>query len=332
MLLSIVIPVYKVERYIAGTLSSIYDQQADESEFEVIVVDNGTPDDSMTIVKGFAEAHTNLHQVKVTINRGLSRGRNEGLKAVSGDYIWHVDSDDQISRDSIHTILNLIKGHPTVDIFGFDITKVKEQDGESFLSPILPASQRTLYNQELPNTAVCPFLQGPVQRFVFRRSFVEERKLTFVPDLQHEDLEYLPKAYFHARRVYISDRPVYRYLLRYTGSLTSSLSPQSYPDRIKIMSMLDSYKQNGDNDKASRLMLDLYIFWIAFFLLSPDKYTFEHRSDFLSFIRDNTPAIRRAALRGIPALWHFGEVKRLPLALLLYVRPLWVNTIYYRKR
>lgn len=60
MKLSIIIPIYNVEKYVNGTLSSIYDQGADEGQFEVIVVNDGTPDNSMAIVEMFADAHTNL--------------------------------------------------------------------------------------------------------------------------------------------------------------------------------------------------------------------------------------------------------------------------------
>lgn len=331
MLLSLVIPVYKVEKYVKGTLLSIFDQGVDESLFEVVVVDNGTPDNSMAIVQEVIQGHSNVKIVKIDVNRGLSRGRNAGFETAQGDFVWHIDSDDKISPNSLSSVIDLIGKHPAVDLFGFDIIKVKEQDGTELLSTILPSVFRSRYNQEVANTEVCPYLQGPVQRFVFKRSFVIDNHLSFIPDLQHEDMEYLPKAYYHARKVLISDIPVYRYLLRYTGSLTSSLSPLSYPDRIRIITMLKSYKQPDKRFASSNRMLDLFCFWIAFYLLSPDKYTTEHFPDFKRFISEHHKTIRQAAKNGIPALWHFHEMKRLPLALLLWTYPLAVYRIYFKQ-
>mgnify|MGYP000276043691 FL=1 len=69
MRLSIIIPVYKVEKYIRDTLQSIYRQQYDENLFEVIVINDGTPDDSMRIVAEFTNKHANLH----IINQKKSR-------------------------------------------------------------------------------------------------------------------------------------------------------------------------------------------------------------------------------------------------------------------
>ena len=89
MKLSIVIPVYNVEDYIRGTLDSIYNQKVDEQCFEVIVVNDGTPDNSMKIVKEFAATHQNLTIINQE-NQGLSAARNAGIKVAKGVYIWVV--------------------------------------------------------------------------------------------------------------------------------------------------------------------------------------------------------------------------------------------------
>lgn len=331
MILSIIIPVYKVEKYVRQTLESIYNQLHDESEFEVVVVDNGTPDNSMTIVKDYSAKHQNLHIATIKINKGLSLGRNRGIEDAKGDYLWHVDSDDTIAQNSLRFVCDLLKTHREVDLFGFDIIKVREDNGEEQKSAIIPRNKTAFYNKVVPADIVCPFVQGPVQRFIFKREFVEKNHLYFYPEIQHEDMEYLPKAYYFARNVFISDTPIYRYLLRNTGSLTSSLSPKSYPDRVKIMELLTSYKKNDKAFTKANRMMDLFIFWIAFFLLSPDKFTIEHQSDFLDFISDNKNKIKKAALRGIIPLWHFKEFKHIPLALMLWMNPLSIYTCYYRK-
>ncbi len=104
MQLSIIIPVYKVEKYIRDTLQSIYRQQYDENLFEVIVINDGTPDDSMRIVAEFTNKHANLHIINQK-NQGLSCARNAGLKIAQGEYVWFVDSDDTVTEESIVQVL-----------------------------------------------------------------------------------------------------------------------------------------------------------------------------------------------------------------------------------
>ena len=104
MYLSIIIPIYKVEKYIRYTLDSIYNQNANEKSFEVICVNDGTPDNSMNIVEEFKILYNNLHIINQK-NEGLSCARNAGLKIAKGDYIWFVDSDDTLEVQSISKVI-----------------------------------------------------------------------------------------------------------------------------------------------------------------------------------------------------------------------------------
>ena len=124
MQLSIIIPVYKVEKYIRDTLQSIYRQQYDENLFEVIVINDGTPDDSMRIVAEFTNKHANLHIINQK-NQGLSCARNAGLKIAQGEYVWFVDSDDTVTEESIGKVIECIE-RSKADVIGFSILKVSE--------------------------------------------------------------------------------------------------------------------------------------------------------------------------------------------------------------
>ena len=87
MLLSIIIPVYNVEHYIKTTLQSVFNQNIDETSYEVIVINDGTPDNSMSIVTEFSKKHKNLSIISQD-NQGLSCARNAGLQRAKGDYVW----------------------------------------------------------------------------------------------------------------------------------------------------------------------------------------------------------------------------------------------------
>ena len=121
MQLSIIIPVYKVEKYIRDTLQSIYRQQYDENLFEVIVINDGTPDDSMRIVAEFTNKHANLHIINQK-NQGLSCARNAGLKIAQGEYVWFVDSDDTVTEESIGKVIECIE-RSKADVIGLAYSK-----------------------------------------------------------------------------------------------------------------------------------------------------------------------------------------------------------------
>ena len=97
MHLSIIIPVYNVEAYVGRTLKSVFDTVVSPTDFEVIVINDGTRDGSMRIVRQYAD------RPNITIleqeNQGLSAARMNGLAVAKGDYVWFVDSDDWLVKD-----------------------------------------------------------------------------------------------------------------------------------------------------------------------------------------------------------------------------------------
>ena len=107
MLLSIIIPIYNVEQYIGTCFESLFKQDLDYSLYEIIAVNDGTPDNSMKIVEEYAEKYSNIKIVNKE-NGGVSSARNEGIRRALGDFVIFVDPDDAISENSllkIHQIL-----------------------------------------------------------------------------------------------------------------------------------------------------------------------------------------------------------------------------------
>lgn len=104
ILFSIIIPVYKVEDCIRNSLESIFSQDIDESIYEVVIVNDGTPDNSMQIVEEFQQRHNNVIIINKE-NGGVSSARNVGVKAAQGKYIVFVDADDYLSDGSLEKIV-----------------------------------------------------------------------------------------------------------------------------------------------------------------------------------------------------------------------------------
>ena len=105
--LSIIIPFYNVEQYITQCLDSVYAQDIPEEEYEVICVDDCSPDNSIAIVEEYAKQHSNLIIVRNKYNRKLGGARNAGMEVATGQYVWYVDSDDYISENCLAYLLNI---------------------------------------------------------------------------------------------------------------------------------------------------------------------------------------------------------------------------------
>lgn len=95
MFLSIIIPVYNAENYLAQCLDSCLSQDISRGEYEVICVNDGSSDGSGKVLEEYAKTYSNVHVINQQ-NAGVSAARNTGLDAAPGDYIWFVDSDDLI--------------------------------------------------------------------------------------------------------------------------------------------------------------------------------------------------------------------------------------------
>ena len=104
--LSIVVPFYGVERYIRQCLESLYRQDIPESEYEVICVNDCTPDHSEEIVLEFQQKHENLVLIRHEVNKKLGAARNTGLRSASGKYVWFVDSDDLVKENCFSEVLD----------------------------------------------------------------------------------------------------------------------------------------------------------------------------------------------------------------------------------
>lgn len=214
MKLSVVIPVYNVEQWIGRCLESVYGQNLNEKDFEVIVVDDGTKDNSIKIVEDFAVLETNIKIVHQE-NQGLSAARNTGLKHAMGDYVWFIDSDDCVEPDTVAALLeHAIEKKLDVLCFGINLMYDdgrKEQYNIPYVGGVMDGSS-FLTKVGMPPAAWCA---------LYRRQYMKDNKLSFMVGVLHEDQEFTPRAYYLANRIEYIPTIVYNYTQR-DGSIMKS--------------------------------------------------------------------------------------------------------------
>ena len=169
LLLSIIIPVYKVEKYIKRCLDSIYNQRVEEHCFETIVVNDGSPDNSGAIVRQYMAEHINCRLINQE-NQGLSVARNTGLDHAKGEYIWFVDSDDWLTKDSLSIVLDTIISYPKIDVFATVLMMQYEKKDKAKVeyvpNPKVKSGRDYMFRNNNANRGAC-------QRYVFKKAFLE---------------------------------------------------------------------------------------------------------------------------------------------------------------
>ena len=239
IILSIIIPVYNVEKYVWKTLESIFESTLPKSELEVIVVNDGTKDNSMSIVNEFAAKFDNLKIINQE-NQGLSVARNTGLKAARGKYVWFVDSDDWIEYDSLPFLLKHLE-HSDKDVLMFKIREYDEE-GRILLERFFHDNKN---EEQISGTNVVLYQKKygvditPMQQYVISRDFLLSNKLFFVPGIYHEDKEFAPRMLINAKKVTIIPKVIYCYLRRNSGSITTDDSLQ----KKRCLSKIEIYKR-----------------------------------------------------------------------------------------
>ena len=198
ILLSVIVPVYNVEQYIRSCIESIYKQGFSESSFEVIVVNDGTQDNSMDMIADIVQQHHNIH-VFHQENQGLSVARNHGLGKARGEYVLMVDSDDLLIENSLAPLLS--KALSTkVDLIMADFLQMNDDEIKQRKStpknPIefVEKTGKELFLEDLnPN-------QCYVWRFLYRRAFLMEHQLSFVPGIRFQDVPFTHECLLRANK------------------------------------------------------------------------------------------------------------------------------------
>ncbi len=222
---SIIIPVYNAGASIDACLASISSQ--DCGDIEIIVVDDGSTDDSAAGLKVWAGRDPRLVILShpQNANRGVAATRNLGLQHAHGDYIWFVDADDRVKPGAVANLLSMAKNHGS-DIVAFN--------GDEF---VLGVAVGRIYRQPKPLTVVtgeawvklsCEQKEFPhlVWLRFYRRAFLEACGLQFKEGIVHEDIGWITEGDLRAPRFIYIDRALYEYQ-RHEQSITGSSSETS---------------------------------------------------------------------------------------------------------
>ncbi len=251
--LSVIIPVYKVERYLKRCLHSVLKGIKDEEAVEVLIIDDGSPDSSGKIADSCARKYSFVRVIHKE-NEGVAIARNTGIRLAKGDWLYFADSDDWLADGAVDILLEKSRESRDADIIMFDAWKntgQKQSAWEHFPQEavwtqreLIRRLQRgVLYFQAAGMATKVP-LAAPWDK-MYRRNFLQEKGICFQPQLKVlDDMVFNMAAFGKAEKVAYYKEKIYHY--RYVPeSITNSYSPERVALDRKVWAYLEHYMRQS---------------------------------------------------------------------------------------
>lgn len=238
MRLSIIIPVYNVEKYVAQCLDSVLNQGLDAKDHEIIVVNDGSPDGSLKIVEGYAKKHDHIKVISKE-NGGLSSARNCGMEHAIGKYIYFLDSDDFLIPNCLNTIVDTCEHHDlNVLTFLSERFSSSSPKDDAILKEIKPKiSLGDIKLSEIVSgedyLANLPY-RNEAWWYVINREFLESLEIKFEEGRYLEDAAFTLGMFLEAKKMAHLNLDAHRYRDA-PGSILTNREPSHYNKLIRDM-------------------------------------------------------------------------------------------------
>lgn len=257
MKLSIIIPAYNVEQYLERCITSCEHQDIPQEEYEVIIVDDGSKDNTLAVARRLAQEYHNL-VVFSQENGGSSKARNAGLKEAKGNYIWFVDADDYIYENCIGRVLSICEEND-LDICHFSLSKMK-QDGtveklhhNSPNNVLLKGRDILLQNADDVVRSACANF--------YKSKFLDDYQISFTEGITQQDVELNGRAFAVAQRCMFVDDSMYVYVFNcesIRGSNDINKRKKYAGDSARILALRRIFYTERVNDKELQTYFDRF--------------------------------------------------------------------------
>jgi len=234
MLLSIIVPVYQVEKYLKTCIKSMLDCHG--FSYEIILVVKPSGDKSECIANDIQKEYSDRVRVVTQDGDGLSNARNVGLRYAIGDYVVFFDSDDYIDATTFSGLMQSLEIRMPVDVVISDyyivgnsdnISQVDTIDGEELICDngyleLFLKKRRNYWN---------------AWQYVLRRNFLLENKLLFLEGVYSEDIEFATGVVLTAKKFAFYGKPYYYYRIGREGSLANKVTLKHVVDLMDMLSI-----------------------------------------------------------------------------------------------
>lgn len=287
MKLSIIVPVYKAEKYLHKCVDSLLAQTVED--FEIILVNDGSPDGSLAIMEEYAAAYPDKLRCLSTENGGQGRARNLGIEIARGDWLGFVDSDDWVEPDMYEKLLTAAEAE------GADLAVCRilglHDDGREELLPT--------WQEGRPLAAA-----GSASNKIFRRELVGE--IRFPEGVWYEDFAFSAKLLMKSKKTVNVPQPLYLYRIGQPSTMNNQNARKNL-DILTVMEDIRTAMDDGDRDGFEYLLLNHVL------LEGVKRLAMQHSPDKLEVITSLRAYVRRQIpdLRACPSYRAESRNRRL---------------------
>ncbi len=270
MKLSVIVPVYNVEEYIYNCLDSLVKQTL--KDIEIIVINDGSKDNSEAIIKEFQTKYKNIEYYKKP-NGGLSDARNYGLKYARGEYIAFLDSDDYTTYDMYEKMYDKAK-EKDYDIVTCDV---------EYIYPDKTKIVRTTPKKSTTNIKKTMIDIYPAAwNKIYKRTLFESG-IRFKKGVWYEDVEFLYRLLPYVKSIGVVHKPFHKYVQR-DGSIMRTVNKKIYDHVYNMNGLIDFYKENKIYEEYKKELEYVYVRYVfATFVKSVVKYEYKDYMEALDF-------------------------------------------------
>ena len=259
--LSIIIPVYNVERYLEECLDSVSNQTLED--IEIICIDDGSTDNSPNILKEYSKKDERI-KIVTKENGGQASARNLGIKEAQGEYIAFVDSDDFIEETMFEKLYTKSKDN-NLDIA---MCKIALYDNQTeginknawyYMLGVFGDFEKDVFNHKDTKGFTCEISVTPYNK-IYRSSLLKDNDIFFPEGLIFEDEKFFYDVYLRAKRVSIVDEFLYYYRVNRKGSTVDISKESDYTDLIPIFKQIrETFKETGNYEDYKILLSNRFI-------------------------------------------------------------------------
>lgn len=264
--LSVVIPVYNVEKHLEKAVSSVQEQSV--KDIEIILVDDCSPDGSPELCERLAMQDERIRVIHHEVNKGLSEARNSGLDVASGEYIWFMDSDDYIDEGLFQQVKESLEKNPAqVIIFGLT-EDYYDQRGNLHHSIVVPCQEKSFQNQYELRKYIIKLeqktLYGYAWNKIYELKYLRNLGLRYEKVVLIEDILFNVNYFMDISSMNLLKYTGYHYNKRMDNSLTSKFVPEYYEvHRRRIELIYEQYQYWGMcTEKVKAILGALYTRYI----------------------------------------------------------------------
>lgn len=315
-ILSIIIPCYNSEKFIGSTVEMLLRQ--DLSDCELILVNDGSTDDTLLILQKYESAENNILVIDQP-NRGVSAARNTGMLAAHGRYIYFLDSDDTLTDGTLPHFKQVVSEHPDCQMFAFGYET--RRDGVKVKKYVYPRFDNKHFSGRIfirlfLSKKICVHICSSI----YERNFLLDNQLFFKQGVRiGEDILFLLQAMSQVEKVYHSARTSFIYQIRNDSTMQGykSYSDEQYESHVELCNYLFSMARQ---DKS----ISKYVnFFLLFSYMSNLRYYLRSnlRSKELNerFIADGTIRYKRNFIENISYWIVMKMTVLIPLRIILRI-------------